>query len=102
EVLAQDRVRVDRVRDAFGIRLMPDRSEHPAVERVELLQRARRQRVSERFERLASDWHRVPFDFEAAALRRSPHDLDRLGHHFETDVVAFEYSYFQRSFHAPL
>src|SRR5450830_441323 len=80
-------MRIDVFRIVLRVGLMADRADHPAIERVELIERG------------PSDRYFVPFDFQPGLARRRSHDLDAFRHHFKPDVVAFENSYFQRAIH---
>ena len=81
---------------------MTDGAEHPAVESLELLERAFGYRPAGELVRATSDRHRLPVDLQCCARGRGFHHLDAFGDDFETDVVAFEYAYLQGSFHRAL
>ena len=87
------------MRIIFRIRLMTDRPQHPTVERVELVQRARRQCIAERIKCFFADGNWVPVDGAIHLRRCRAHHLDGFGHNFEADVVTFEYADVEGSIH---
>jgi len=88
-------MRIDRIGIVPGICLMTDRPQHPAVERVEFIERARRQGVALFIKGLFADGHWGPVDGEIRFRRCRAHDFDRLRHDLQPDIVAFQNAYSQ-------
>src|SRR5512138_3476051 len=95
-MLAQNRVRVDRLRH-LGVFAVADRAEDEAVEPGQRLQRALRHGMAVGIERAPADRQRRPRDGEAAFSRRGLRDAHRRRHDLVADVVAREHAETQAS-----
>ena len=96
ELLAQDRVRVDRVRH-LRIGAMANRPEDPAVKCLERRHRLGRQRVAVGLERSRANGYWMPVDRHAMQIGSGAADFDGGGHNLAADVVSVEDTDAQRS-----
>jgi hypothetical protein len=89
EMLAQDRVRVDRLRH-LGILAVPDRPQDEAVHPAQGIKGSGRHGGIVAVQRRPTDRHGAPVYSKAMARRGSAGDLRRSGHDLMTDIVAVE------------